>query len=294
MMANDQRILRAARRLGLWAGVMLAGAVPGKRGLRAEPPADLQDAVYAQYFGDGLRLFAEGQFAPAAQNLLRAYAMDSRARTLAMAVSAYDAMGFCDAVSRQAQLYQQAHPDAPALTITRCKTPGQLVLECAGPRAEVGDGWVSVNDEFDVKCGRDISLPPGEHRLRVHTRAAHDAQARPAQPIIITAGQKSTVLLDFYDLPTRWAAPGQPSPDALNALAARVERLGQPSLVYSVILGEDGIYQVYVHPLPDGASEFIRLPLRPEVLRLCDAGQRLDLRARRCVPVDALAVPKFD
>lgn len=287
----DQRTSCALRRLlilGLWAGVMLPAGRVG-----AEPPAEVQDAAYAQYFGDGLRLFAEGQFGPAAQNLLRAYAMDARARTLAMAISAYDEMGFCDAVSRQTLLYQQAHPDAPPLAISRCKAPGQLVLECAGLRPEVGEGWVRVNDEFDVKCGRDIALPAGEHHLRARTRTVRGEQARAPQSITVTAGKKSTVLLDFYDVPTRWEAAGKAA-HALQTLDARVERLGQPSLVYSVILGEDGIYQVYVHPYPDAAPEFISLPLRPEVLRLCDAGQRLDLRARRCVPVDALAVPKFD
>src|SRR5690554_395250 len=119
-------------------------------------PANTPDSSYAQYFGDGLRQFGEGNYGRAIPNLLRAYALDSKAETLSLVIASYDKMGFCDAAARQTQVFEAVHAGEDTPSPERCAQAGTVELECVGATGPLVGEPARVDGQFDVGCGQSL------------------------------------------------------------------------------------------------------------------------------------------
>ncbi len=276
------QILRRSFILGVLAvamSVMSATAALAQPPARASAPQDA--SAYSRYYGDGLRHYAEGDFEAAVENLFRAYALRAKASTMRLIVDSYDKMGFCDAASRQLSVYRMVHPDAPIPKLSRCGTTGTLQVQCEGPQAAI-----TVDHQFDVTCGERVALPTGEHRL---------TSPRAKAPVTVTLqkNQLASTTVALLPAPKRWkAARAQVS--KLGDIPINVARLGRAGPGYTVFQSPDGLYQIFIRPNAAGSGAVIPLPFRPDVLRLCDSGERFDTRAKRCVPVDGMQVQKME
>lgn len=238
---------------------------------------------YARYYGDGLRHFAEGDFAEAVEHLFRAYALEPEASTMGLIVASYDKMGFCDAAKRQLDVHRLVHPDAKAPSLDRCKATGTVAITCEGPEAPV-----TVDRQFQVACGQRVALPVGEHRLSAERIDAPEM-------VVVQKDQTANVALIFAPAPERWKSAAKPPaisklPDA-NAKVARLEKGG---LGYTVFQSRDGLYRVFIHPSAGDSGHLISLPLRPDVLRLCDSGDQFDRKSGQCVPVEGMQIQKME
>lgn len=240
-----------------------------------------ESAAYAQSLGDGLRHHAEGRFDQAVEHLFRAYAMDSRAKTLRLIVDSYDQMGFCDAAARQIEIFERDHPDGQPPELERCASTGVLHIECSQPEATV-----RIDDHFDARCGRTLDLPVGEHRVS-------GALVESARTVGVEAGEASRVELTIRPRVARLSRAGT-SVDTRTQSSPRVERLRGPAGDYPSYQAQDGLYHIFILPNSAGEAMFLPLGLRPEVLRLCDSDERFDRDRRRCLQADGLQIKKME
>ncbi|MFP4601241.1 MAG: hypothetical protein ACLFVJ_23535 [Persicimonas sp.] len=240
-----------------------------------------QSAEYARSLGDGLRHHAEGRFDQAVEHLFRAYARDSRAKTLRFIVDSYDQMGFCDAAARQIDIYERDHPDAQPPQLERCASTGALSLECSRDEATV-----RIDGHFEARCGQSVDLPAGEHRVA-------GPLIESARTVKIEAGEAARVELTVRPRVSRLSRAGS-TIDARSEGSPQVERLRGPSKDYPIYQAQDGLYHIFVLPDSAGEAMFLPLELRPEVLRLCDSGERFDRESRRCLKADGLQIKKME
>jgi hypothetical protein len=253
---------------------VLAVALFSAAMLFSPPLAAQPDDAYARFFGDGLRHLGEGRLSEAVEELFRAYAIDESPQTLSLIIGAYDRMGFCDAADVQRQLHADRHPESEPPRSQRCANTGQLRVECDRPAAPV-----RVDGRFEVACGQTVTLPAGEHHLVaasaapvvVHVEADQTAQATVASP----APEQSSA---------------SPQVRKVAESSANVERL-LGELAYTVYMSQDGLYQLVIHPHGFSGGP---VPLRPEVLRLCDTGEFFDRDSRRCMPSDSMKIHKME
>lgn len=269
------------------ATVAQAQNTPGPASIAAE--ASAQELSYAQYFGDGLREFGEGNYEKAIPNLLRAYALDSKAETLGFVIAAYDEMGFCDAASRQTEVFKAAHAGEDTPEPSRCAQAGTVELECVGVGGLLAGEPARVDGRFDVACGRTLRLPVGEHEFAVGQGETKNSRRR----IRVLENKTVSLRLESFGEPKRWRAAGGPEVAQLSDLPAHVERVRDAEVGYTVFLTQDGIYRVFVQASPTQAPAFFDLPFRPNILRLCDSGERFDERSHQCVPVKGMMIQKF-
>jgi hypothetical protein len=100
--------------------------------------------------------------------------------------------------------------------------------------------------------------------------------------------------VEFFAPPSRWRAADAPEVEQVADPPVTVERVGSPGRGYSVFLTADGIYRIFIHTPRVGAPAYIKLPFRPDVLRLCDSGESFDRQSRRCSPIKGMMIPKFE
>jgi|GEM_PF-6012002 len=252
-------------------------------------PANTPDSSYAQYFGDGLRQFGEGNYGRAIPNLLRAYALDSKAETLSLVIASYDKMGFCDAAARQTQVFEAVHAGEDTPSPERCAQAGTVELECVGATGPLVGEPARVDGQFDVGCGQSLRLPVGEHEISVGQGRSKTSR----RTVNVAEGTTVSLRLESFGEPQRWRAPGGADVRQLADFPVNVERVTDAGFGYTVFLTQDGIYRVFVQASPAQAPAFFDLPFRPNILRLCDSGERFDHSAHQCVPVKGMVVPKF-
>jgi hypothetical protein len=239
------------------------------------------DDAYARYYGDGLRHYAEGNFGEAVENLFRAYALQSKASTMGLIVTSYDRMGFCDAAERQLGVHQLVHPDAASPSLDNCAATGTVAIACTGP--ETG---VTVDRQFQVSCGQRIALPIGEHQLSAE-------RVDSPKLIEINAGETESVELVFTPAPTRWkTAQSSAEVSKLSDTSTQIDRLEHGDLDYTVFQSRDGLYRIFVHPGTAAGGGVLPLPIRPDVLRLCDSGESFDAKKSGCVPHQGMQIRK--
>lgn len=244
--------------------------------------AESKDA-YARYYGDGLRHYAEGDFGQAVENLFRAYALESKASTLGLIVTSYDKMGFCDAAKRQLGVHQLVHPEASSPELRQCASTGIVAITCKGPEADV-----TVDRQFHVSCGQRIALPTGEHQLSAE-------RVDSPRHVVITEGQTEHVELVFSPAPTRWkTASSRTQVSKLSDASAQIDRLERSELDYTVFQSQDGLYRIFIHPGSSSAGGVLPLPLRPDVLRLCDSGESFDAKTSSCTPRQGMQIQKME
>lgn len=270
----------------------LVGAAPGWAQQTPGPaghPTGSQDANYAQYFGDGLRQFGEGNYGQAIPNLLRAYALDSKADTLRLVITAYDKMGFCDAAARQTEVFLAVHTGEDAPAPERCAQAGTVELECVGATGPLVGEPARVDGQFEVGCGQSLRLPVGTHEISVGQGRSPTSR----QTVDVVKEATVSLRLESFGEPQRWGAPTSADVRQLVDFPVNVERVSDAGFGYTVFLTQDGIYRVFVQASPSQTPAFFDLPFRPNILRLCDSGERFDHSAHRCVPVEGMVVPKF-
>jgi hypothetical protein len=241
------------------------------------------DDAYARYYGDGLRHYAEGDFSQAVENLFRAYALESKASTLGLIVTSYDKMGFCDAATRQLSVHRMVHPDTTSPTLSNCASTGAVAISCKGPEAAV-----TVDRQFTVSCGQRIELSTGEHQLSAERV---DSPRR----VTVEEGETESVELVFSPAPTRWkTASSEAKVSKLPDAAAQIDRLERGGLDYTVFQSQDGLYRIFIHPGSASSGGVLPLPLRPDVLRLCDSGESFDAKSHSCVPLQGMQIQKME
>lgn len=307
-MKIDQKISTLARPLGprswVFAPIFSLIILCQLSAALAQEKAERSSDDYAAAYSEGIQNYSEGDFKEAVDSLLRAYALDPQPSTLRMVVRAYDEMGFCDAAMRQKEVLETVHPEADEPNLRRCADSGAVKLQCADKDGAVFGGRVLVDGKFSVECGQTISLAPGAHRLlpepatrvRAPDREAARALRDAAQTVEVDAGELTEITLTFVAPPIRWKLADEPEVSVLTDLAVRVERLEANLPEYTVYLTDDGLYRVLLRPQSSSMRPSAR-PLtspRPEVLRLCDSGERFDDQLYRCVPIKKMHVPKFD
>lgn len=239
--------------------------------------------AYARYYGDGLRHYAQGNFSQAVENLFRAYAIMPKASTLGLIVGSYDKLGFCDAAARQLDVHRLVHPDTEAPVLNRCNQTGILAIACEGPVAAI-----TIDRRFEVACDQEVALPVGEHHLSAERVDA-------PKKVVVTKGERIEIVLKFTPAPKRWkSATGSAGVPKLPDSAANVARLeGEGGLGYTVFQTKEGLFRVFIHPGPTDPGQMISLPMRPDVLRLCDSGEQFDRKASQCVPVQGMQIQKI-
>lgn len=246
-----------------------------------DKPQSHESDGYARHLGDGLRHHAEGRFDQAVEHLFRAYAMDSRAKTLRLIVDSYDQMGFCDAAARQSDIFERNHPDAQPPEMERCANTGELTIECSQPKTTV-----HIDEHFEARCGQTIDLPVGEHRVT-------GTLVESARTVKVEAGESARVELTIRPRVSRLSRAGSTS-DTRSEGSPQIERLRGPAGDYPVYQAQDGLYHIFILPDSAGEAMFLPLGLRPEVLRLCDSGERFDRESRRCLQADGLQIKKME
>lgn len=250
--------------------------------VRSESPSQSNEsAAYARSLGDGLRHYAEGRFGQAVEHLFRAYAMDSRARTLELIIDAYDQMGFCDAAGRQLDLYERDHAAQTVPTLDSCASTGELSIECSQSEATV-----RIDGRFEARCGQTVHLPVGEHRLS-------GTLVESTQTVKIEQGKAARIDLTIRPRVSRLSQTRSTIGTGSEG-SPRVDRLRGPAGDFTAYQSRDGLYHIFILPNSSGEAMFLPMSLRPEVLRLCDSGQRFDRDSRRCVEADGLQIKKME
>lgn len=280
---NDQILCRRlAAALAVLAVIITAASGWAQSRSAASERTDETEQAYARYYGDGLRHYAEGDFEAAVENLFRAYAIRPEASTMGLIVRSYDQMGFCDAANRQVAVYRLVHDDKPVPEIDRCQTTGGLVIECEGRAAPI-----RVDGQFEAACGQRLTLPVGEHALS-------SERIDGAHKVSVSAGQTATARLTLTPRPQRWEPHDPPRIGQLSDPAVDVERLGAAGMGYTVFQSADGLYRIFILPDAGASGGLIGVPVRPDVLRLCDSGQRFDPGSHRCRPIGGMQIQKME
>ncbi|RAL24873.1 hypothetical protein DL240_01295 [Lujinxingia litoralis] len=233
----------------------MAGALAmGATVVLGAAPVLAQNAVEAGvHYGDGLRHLAEGRYAEAVVELHRAYGMAGEAGMLAQVIEAYDAMGHCEAASRQLVLYGERHGSGGAPELKRCARSGVVALTCA-PRGEA----VRVNGAFVVGCGQEIRLPEGRHRLEREGGQALEVEVQADARIRIEPAAGTPLKGGV----ARLGGPGLFGTD--------VQRLPAVSPAYTVYQSADGLYQIWVRRAGESGR---RLEDVPRVEIVCPDGE---------------------
>ncbi|RDV40024.1 hypothetical protein DV096_05560 [Bradymonadaceae bacterium TMQ3] len=239
-------------------GLGWVGGVVGALALLVSSPVwGQQDAGPGVYYGDGLRHLAEGRYGEALIDLHRAYGIAGRPEVLEAIVGAYDAMGFCEAATRQRELYVERHGQASAPGLERCLRVGQVEPICEGR-----EGRVLIDAMFEVECGQSVMLAEGRYRMawdggdsvevEVEAERSQQVELKELAPI------KGAV--------ARLRGPGLFGTD--------VQRLQPSAPSYTVYQSADGLYQLWVRPA-DQARRYEAVP-RVEIVCPDDAGEQVD------------------
>lgn len=172
---------------------------------------------YADHYGDGLRLYAEGRYDVALESLYRAYALKPSANLLKLIVRSHDFMGHCSAVERQLVMFRDTYPreDAPAAQL--CANPGTLKIECS-----THAGSVVIDHMITTSCGTAVKLPAGVHR--VHSKALNEARE-----FVVTPGEVTTATLQLN--PEKW-------------FPSRGDQSDQGQ--FTVLKSADGLYEIWL------------------------------------------------
>lgn len=200
--------------------ILLTTVLPS---LASAQERDVNASTYAQYMGDGMRFYAEGQYMLAVENLYRAYALRPDANTMKFIVRSYDLLGHCSAATRQLELFAVAHAGVLAPPLQQCARPATLQVECIPEQ-----GVVHISPHIQVQCGQSIALPPGEYKLT-------SMEMEIIRTVKLAPNEVLNVKLRIT--PKKWTTQ-RLGPDT------RVERLEQSS-PYVIIMSPEGLYQVY-------------------------------------------------
>lgn len=242
----------------------------------AAPPAGAEVA-YAESYGEGLRLYAEGHYDRAVKHLFAAYALDPAPMPMALIIRSYDFMGHCSAANRQLEVFGQVFPEVEPPGLQRCAEPARLTIACH-PR----DTDVLVDGLITTRCGATIALPAGEHTL---TATALGAE----KTLQLDAGLQASVTLELT--PEKWI-----DHNARTALAGhlRVDRLPTDAGTrYTVVQGSDGLYQIWAHGDPSQQGDS---PVEPRIIRICDRHEAFHPLEKTCVPLpnDGIHIEKIE
>lgn len=121
---------------------------------------DAQARQYAEYYGDGVRAYAESRYDDALTNLYRAIAVQPNPFALKLIVRIHDFQGNCSAREGSLSLLSEMFPSERSPRPQRCAVTGELEIRCAPV-----DGEVIVDRQFTARCGTAILVPIGSHRV---------------------------------------------------------------------------------------------------------------------------------
>ncbi len=172
---------------------------------------------YANYFGDGLRLYAQGHYNDALESLYRAYAIKPSAEVLNIIVRTHDFAGQCSAVERQLTLFKELFPREKSPKAQLCAEPGELRIECT-PHAS----QVMINHTMRAHCGTTIKVPEGTHTV-------HSDELNEAKTFAVKKGETTVAKLQL--VPQKWAT--------------QVDKLDD-FRPYTAIKSADGLFEIWV------------------------------------------------
>ncbi|MBA2661276.1 MAG: hypothetical protein H0U74_03225 [Bradymonadaceae bacterium] len=194
---------------------------------QAGPPPGTSGDLYAAYYGDGLRHYAEGNYVGAVENLFRAYALQPSAGVLRLIVRSYDFMGHCGAAQKQQVFFTEMFPRESSPKLQQCQETASLALECLPFGTPV-----TVNRFVETYCGAEIQVAPG--KLYVESPAHVSAQT-----LIVKPGERAVAHIKVEA--QKWSQSV-----ARRSPIAEVPRLQSSPSQYAVYQSPDGLYQIWV------------------------------------------------
>lgn len=183
------------------------------------------DLAWAQYFGDGMRMWAEGRYDEALTLLYRAHAISPTERTYAYIIRSHDFTGNCTAAEAQLEQMGLDYPGATAPPLQLCYNPATLFIRCEHPTSQI-----LIDDKMQVSCDREVRLPGGVHDVYVPSVDFR-------QQVLLEDGKREVV--EVKTKPRKWSPASDASRTRVPRVAADRDRI-------TVFLAEDGVYRVWV------------------------------------------------
>lgn len=191
------------------------------------PPANAQgvDLAWAQYFGDGMRMWAEGRYEEALTLLYRAHAISPTERTYAYIIRSHDFTGNCTAAEAQLEQMNTDYPGATAPPLQLCYNPATLSIQCEHPTNQI-----LIDDKIHVSCDREVRLPGGVHDVYVPSVDFR-------KQVLLEDGKREVVKVKTT--PKKWSPASDSGHTRVPHVASDRDRI-------TVFMAEDGVYRVWV------------------------------------------------
>lgn len=183
------------------------------------------DMVWAQYFGDGMRMWAEGRYDEALTFLYRAHAISPTERTYAYIIRSHDFTGNCSAAEIQIEQMNVDYPGAAPPPLQLCYNPATLAIECEHPTSKI-----LIDDKIHVTCDREVRLPGGMHDVYVPSVDFR-------KQVTLEDGKRAVV--QVKTTPRKWSPASEGGRTKVPRVASDREHI-------TVFLADDGVYRVWV------------------------------------------------
>lgn len=167
---------------------------------------------YAEYYGDGIRAYAESRYDDALTNLYRAMAVKPNPFALKLIARVHDFQGNCSARDNSVTMLKDLFPGEKAPPAQRCATVGEVDVVCAPD-----EGTVRVDGEFDARCGMRLRLPVGTHELENTSFGT---------VLLVEVVRGDTITANLYLRPNKWYLDPDQRVRARVALPSRWLRPG--------------------------------------------------------------------
>ncbi len=185
--------------------------------------------AYADFYGNGLRFYTEGNYVEAIDHLFHAFALRPSIDVLRLIVRSYDFMGHCDAAQKQRVFFQELYPRESVPPADQCKETATLTIDCTPTRTPV-----IVNHVIDSYCGATLNVVPGKVHVESSTHGS-------SQSISVNPGDTAVVQIKLNA--EKWSKVDAP---ANSSGLIRVPRLPTRQSEYAVYQSRDGLYQIWV------------------------------------------------
>ncbi len=212
--------------------ILLIGSLSAPVFAQTKSSPQITSEAYAEYYGNGLRSYTEGNYVEAIDQLFRAFALQQSPDLLRLIIRSYDAMGHCDAAQKQRTFFQDLYPRDLAPPPDQCQSTAALTIECTPVRTPV-----TVNYVIDSYCGATLNLAPGNIHIESPSHGS-------SQSITLQKGEQATAQIKLNA--EKWPQIETVDASNHNQPLIRVPRLPTRQSEYAVYQSRDGLYQIWV------------------------------------------------
>lgn len=208
---------------------LLVGTLSTPVSAQSSRTPQTSNEAYADFYGNGLRSYTEGNYVEAIDHLFHAFALRPSAEILRLIIRSYDFMGHCDAAQKQRVFFQEIYPREAVAPPDQCKQTASLTIDCTPIRTPV-----TVNYVIDSFCGATLNIVPG----KVHVESPSHSSSQ-----TLTVNPSENAIAQIKLNAEKWSKIDSSSH---SSSLIRVPRLPTRQSEYAVYQSRDGLYQIWV------------------------------------------------